>query len=102
MDGKVTVLRDPGSELDTIQTLYFPELAVEVSSFVAIFNEQIAAGTKLIFKLMQAGPDDGARRQAYDEFSRRYDAAFFESRQKAMQSVKSSARRLLVGIMGVP
>jgi hypothetical protein len=60
-EGKVGSNRDPASELDTLQTLYFVELAPEVGAFLDSYRKQIAAGATLTVKLMKAGTDSDAR-----------------------------------------
>jgi hypothetical protein len=101
-DGKVGSNRDPGSELDTLQILYFAELAAEVGAFLDSYRKQIAAGSTLAVKLMQAGSDNDARQRAYDE-SRPIlvNPSFFQSHRNTIQAVKSAARKLLVDVMNV-
>ena len=85
IDGKVGNVRELGSQLDTIQTIYFPELVNEVRSYLDIYNTAIRDGSSLV----QARSDDLARLE------------FFAKRKVAVDELKSSARKLLIEIIGV-
>jgi hypothetical protein len=101
IDGKVGLSSDPGFALDTIQALYFSELSREIGAYLLIYRERIAAGNDLKMKLLEVGANCDARQQAFDEFTTTSgNSASFRERNKAVQAVKSSARKLLVEIMG--
>jgi hypothetical protein len=102
-EGKTLVAdRDFGAQLDTLQTLYFPELVKEVGAYLVMYHDRLAAGGDLVVKLLQSGTDLGMRQKAFDEYvAKAGNSPSFKSRSDVVRAVRSAARNVLLGIMGV-
>jgi|SRR5262245_45655755 len=92
--------RDHLNDLDTIGTLYFPELENEIYRFYCRGKEQITVGLELARALNSAGNDMAARDRAYDTFRKKWGECHIEH-MDARSALRDAARRLLIEIMGV-
>jgi hypothetical protein len=95
--GEEFLLHDPVSELDTIGTLYFPELRSEVYAFTKAARDDVTASFNLREALLGAS-DPEIRRKTIDEFLAKYDTGPLS---RASNTLRDAARKLLVEIMGV-
>ena len=101
IDGKVANVRELGSQLDTIQTIYFPELVNEVRSYLDIYNTAIRAGSSLVQEL-EARSDGNLKQRAREKYTATVTGLEFSAKRKvAVDELKSSARKLSIEIMGV-
>jgi len=101
IDGKVANVRELGPQLDTIQIIYFPELVNEVRSYLDIYNTAIRAGSSLVQEL-EARSDGNLKQRAREKYTATVTGLEFSAKRKvAVDELKSSARKLLIEIMGV-
>jgi hypothetical protein len=100
LDGETFAERDPETDLDTIATLYFPELRNEVLAFALKYREQILRGNELVGELLGAGQNQDARQNAYDKYMAQFNTS---SKQVLVTAavLRKATRGLLVSIMGV-
>jgi hypothetical protein len=76
IDAEFVTERDPISELDSLATLYFPELNKEVSDFAIPSRNLILAGSILVRDLLQANNDMTIREIAYDKYTKQLDVEY--------------------------
>ena len=101
IDGKVANVRELGPQLDTIQIIYFPELVNEVRSYLDIYSTAIRAGSSLVQEL-EARSDGNLKQRAREKYTATVTGLEFSAKRKvAVDELKSSARKLLIEIMGV-
>jgi hypothetical protein len=102
MDGKVANVRELGPQLDTIQTIYFPELVNEVRSYLYIYYTAIRDGSSLAQALLEARSDENLKQRAREEYAATVTHLEFSTKRRvAVDELKSSTRKLLMEIMGV-
>jgi hypothetical protein len=90
--------RDYLSELDTISSLYLPELVIETAAFSRECRSGHIAVLRLDQALYNAGDDGAARKRAYDDFNETWGS---EERLRVREALRDAARTFLKGIMGV-
>jgi hypothetical protein len=84
--------------LQTISTLYLPELSIQTGEFYARCLRGHFAVVALDQNLRDAGDDSAARERAYDDFNRIWKP---DKRLNARYALEEAARTFLERIMGV-
>jgi hypothetical protein len=84
--------------LQTISTLYLPELSIQTGEFYACCLRGHFAIVALDRNLRDAGDDSAAREPAYDDFNKTWKP---EERLSARYALEEAARTFLERIMGV-
>jgi hypothetical protein len=84
--------------LQTISTLYLPELSIETGEFYTHCLRGHVAVLALDQALRDAGDDRAARERAYDDFSKKWQP---QERLSARYALEEAARTFLERIMGV-
>jgi hypothetical protein len=84
--------------LETISTLYLPELSIQTNEFYSQCLNAHSALLALDQALRDAGGDSAARERAYDDFNNTWQA---QGRLSARWALQDAARTFLERIMGV-
>jgi len=84
--------------LQTISTLYLPELSIQTGEFYAHFLTGHFAVLALDQALREAGDDSAARERAHDDFNKSWQPV---ERLNARLALEEAARTFLERIMGV-
>jgi hypothetical protein len=84
--------------LETISTLYLPELSIQTNEFYSQCLNAHSALLALDQALRDAGGDSAARERAYDDFNNTQQA---QGRLSARWALQDAARTFLERIMGV-
>jgi hypothetical protein len=98
--GEFELEHDPESQLDAIETLYFPELHSEVYRFTQQCRQQAMIGLDHGKAVAGMRGDLNAYRTASQDFKERWGSSYRELLE-ARAELTDAARRLLVEIMGV-
>jgi hypothetical protein len=98
-DGSSLLERNYAAELDTIATLYFPELKSQVADYLVNFHTIMQANTKLGMDLAQAGHDLNEREALLQAYRTEHDTRYPAIRQ-AQRQLNAAARELMLQIMG--
>jgi hypothetical protein len=98
IDGVTYKERDPIGEMDTLCSLYFPELRRAVSAYMAAHRAQISADSNLVVGLMKAGQDTAAQDREYEVWGAKRDERF-EASRVTTNHMNEQARALLLDIV---
>jgi len=90
--------RDYLSELDTISSLYLPELVIETAAFSREWRKGHIAVLTFGEAVLKAGNDVAARQRAYEDFTKTWGLA---ERLRVREALRDAARTFLTRIMGV-
>jgi len=91
---------DPGDELRTIATLYFPEIRIQTSAFLHEYRVMKKQNSDLAVEIDNAGNDSSRRDQVYKKFSllsKETTPMFLEARS----DLDKAGRDLIVKMMGL-
>jgi len=100
VEGKIWEGADPQPKLDSLGTLYFPELGKQIDNFSVAYRNQLIASGALGQAVIRAGSDNSARKAAYDEFGVASKDRLFR-RLAAADELRDAAREVLIKILGV-
>jgi hypothetical protein len=94
--------RDPGDDLDTILSLYFPELETEVRAYLNLYRTQIVAGATLVADLLRADGNLAERDRLREAFRNEVvNQEFHRTKARVEAAIYTNARNLLEQIMSV-
>jgi len=88
--------RDYLGELETISTLYLPELSIQKAAFSAVCRKELIAILNLDQALRDAGDDIATRKRVIDDFKEAWN---YSERAGARVALRDAARDLLERIM---
>jgi len=104
LEGEQLTDRRPDAEMETLMTLYFPELRDEVKDYSRCFSQQVLIGREATFAIMQsikAVPFDRAKHQAIQDKYINDLKPLWDETSTANKQLKAAAARLVQGIMGI-
>jgi hypothetical protein len=99
-EGVLVDERDPVLELETIASLYFPELRKEWFAFWTGHYQQNSSAMTLGVEVHHAGGDSGARQSAFHKFQECWTPGY-QASLGATSQLEAAGRKLLTEIMGV-
>jgi len=85
----------PVGEIETLGTLYFPELENEIYEFAQCFRTRIATGLRLVQELIDARDDAAATQNLLSKYSGKFSGADLP---QAIIDLQKASRRLLLEI----
>jgi hypothetical protein len=100
MDGNPPTERNPIGEMETLGTLYFPELKSLVDAYGAAHRQHIIFGIELVQGLMAAGTDSTARQTHFSKYMGEFQKRTTAS-SVARNGLNATARQLVVQVAGI-
>ncbi|WP_250464242.1 hypothetical protein [Caballeronia sp. GAFFF2] len=98
LDGTILDATDPRPELETIETLYFPELRPEMKVLLAVVSDRVNRSSQMAVRVRQAinSIDMNAQKAAFEQYSRERDLAAYIL---AVDALRKAAARVLTQIL---